>query len=380
MLVSDSGNAPNTQDPATWNMNINYAELTSSNNIGAVGYNYSIGKYEVTIGQYTAFLNSVAASDPHGLWKWEMGEDPYSAPIIRRSGSSGSYLYSVIGANSNKPISLLTWFDAARFTNWLANGQPIGPQNSSTTEDGAYALNGNNDGLVFTRNRINPNTGMRPKYWIPSDNEWYKAAYYNHYQDFDTNLVYYADRKSNAGVGNTRDEYDNYYVTHSNRKDYYNWDTYLTDVGSFSPNLWGIYDMEGNVSELIDSIAVSRWDHAGNDILWTDSMLESLESGDLDLSSLQISAIIRGASYDSNYWNPQYSKDYLYNIGSQYRDDVGFRVAGLPDVSCAPEPSQVASSLVLIAGLVGYLAVRNRLGPKLGFKPLEQALVDPKSF
>jgi hypothetical protein len=30
---------------------------------GAVNYDYQIGKYDVTIGQYTAFLNAVAATD-----------------------------------------------------------------------------------------------------------------------------------------------------------------------------------------------------------------------------------------------------------------------------------------------------------------------------
>jgi formylglycine-generating enzyme required for sulfatase activity len=33
---------------------------------GAVPYVYSISKYEITIGQYTAFLNAVAKSNPQG--------------------------------------------------------------------------------------------------------------------------------------------------------------------------------------------------------------------------------------------------------------------------------------------------------------------------
>ena len=35
---------------------------------GAVPYIYSLSRYETTIGQYTAFLNAVAKSDPHGLY------------------------------------------------------------------------------------------------------------------------------------------------------------------------------------------------------------------------------------------------------------------------------------------------------------------------
>ena len=35
---------------------------------GSVGYNYNIGKYEVTAGQYTEFLNAVARTDTYGLY------------------------------------------------------------------------------------------------------------------------------------------------------------------------------------------------------------------------------------------------------------------------------------------------------------------------
>ena len=35
---------------------------------GAVGYTYNIGKYEVTAGQYTEFLNAVAGVDTYGLY------------------------------------------------------------------------------------------------------------------------------------------------------------------------------------------------------------------------------------------------------------------------------------------------------------------------
>ena len=35
---------------------------------GAVDYNYSIGKFEVTTGQYTEFLNAVAVTDTYSLY------------------------------------------------------------------------------------------------------------------------------------------------------------------------------------------------------------------------------------------------------------------------------------------------------------------------
>ena len=56
--VGDPGNA---NDPAT--------------GYGAVGYEYRIGKYEVTLSQYAAFLNAVAATDAHDLYHPSMAAD-----------------------------------------------------------------------------------------------------------------------------------------------------------------------------------------------------------------------------------------------------------------------------------------------------------------
>ncbi len=39
---------------------------------GSVGYTYNVGKYEVTAGQYTEFLNAVARTDTYGLYNANM--------------------------------------------------------------------------------------------------------------------------------------------------------------------------------------------------------------------------------------------------------------------------------------------------------------------
>ena len=41
----------------------NVANATDTTGYGSVPYMYDIGKYEVTAGQYTAFLNAVAKTD-----------------------------------------------------------------------------------------------------------------------------------------------------------------------------------------------------------------------------------------------------------------------------------------------------------------------------
>ena len=72
---------------------------------GAVGYTYDIGKYEVTAAQYTDFLNHNASlSDPYGLYKIEMWENPFGCHIERNSGVGG-YTYTVATEWANRPVS-----------------------------------------------------------------------------------------------------------------------------------------------------------------------------------------------------------------------------------------------------------------------------------
>lgn len=108
--------------------------------------------------------------------------DLNSAGILQ-SGVEGSYTYSVTnngGDSANRPITYVSWFDAARFANWMANGQPVGAASDSTTEDGAYTLVlGVYNGIAPSKNPINPNTGTAPDFYIPSEDEWYKAAFHS---------------------------------------------------------------------------------------------------------------------------------------------------------------------------------------------------------
>jgi formylglycine-generating enzyme required for sulfatase activity len=150
----------------------NPADTPSSNCYGAgcgsVGYGYFISKYEVTNAQYAEFLNAKAASDPLGLYNTGMNS---GGGGITRSGASGSYVYGVTAGYADKPVRNVSFIDAARFANWLDNGQ-----GSGDTETGAYTLLGGtatptNAGTV-TRNALATT-------FLPSENEWYKAAFHS---------------------------------------------------------------------------------------------------------------------------------------------------------------------------------------------------------
>ena len=135
---------------------------------GAVDHTYRIGRYEVTNAEYAEFLNAVATTDAHALYNTDMAWGYDGIGGITRSGSPGSYSYSVRPGRENRPVNYVSWYDALRFANWLHNGQLPGAQDASTTEDGAYDLL---LGLSVTRK---PGALV----WLPSEDEWYKAAYY----------------------------------------------------------------------------------------------------------------------------------------------------------------------------------------------------------
>ena len=142
---------------------------------GAVGYAYQIGTYEVTNAQYAEFLNAKASSDPLGLYSTNMG-DPSIGPSgnyggITRSGSDGSYTYSVIAGRGDMPVNWVTFFDTLRFTNWMNNGQANGD-----TETGAYTLLG---GTATPSNGDTVARNAGATIVLTSEDEWYKAAYYN---------------------------------------------------------------------------------------------------------------------------------------------------------------------------------------------------------
>ena len=282
----DVGNPGNTADTAT--------------TYGAVSYAYKIGKYEITLAQYAAFLNAVAKTDIYGLYITSMATDLNVAGITR-SGSSGSYTYTVFGSG-NRPVTYVSWFEASRFTNWLANGQPTGAQGNTTTENGTYTLNGATSGVNFTKNATNPNTSAAPTYWIPSEDEWYKAAYYDPTKGGSNYWLYPTKSDTapgNNGLGTNRANYNNgvYSVTQSAINS--GSQNYLTDAGAFginSASYYGTNDQGGNAMELNDTVIGSKRGLRGGYWVSNSSGLQSLARLDNDTNAKSQSVGFRVAA------------------------------------------------------------------------------------
>ena len=126
---------------------------------GSVSYEYEISKFKVTNADYAAFLNAKAKSDPHNLMVSGGGE-------IIREGEDGSYTYTVLEGRENRPVLFVAAVDAMRMANWLSND---GTEDSDT-ETGSYTFTGYDN--VSKRN-------ANADYFLPNDDEWYKAAYYD---------------------------------------------------------------------------------------------------------------------------------------------------------------------------------------------------------
>ena len=325
------GNPGNANDPATGNL------------YGRVAYDYQIGKYDVTIGQYADFLNAVAKTDTYSLYNAGIGTDQNSRGISR-TGVSGSYSYSVIGPDGvvkrqsgpNRPITFESWFDSARFANWLANGQPTGAQTNTTTENGAYNLANWTSGTAPAKNVTNPNTSAAPTFFIPNENEWYKAAYYSPVLNSGSGGYYTYATQSNATPGNVIGSGTNqanfatggvYSVTQS--ASYSASQNYLTDVGAFtnSASFYGTFDQSGNVYQ------------------WND--LDGLAGSSRGLG---------GGSWGLINQFDVSSSNHPPNDPSFVTADIGFRLAAPVAV---PEPS---TCVMALAGLAcgGYLRFRRR--------------------
>jgi len=227
---------------------------------GGVAYSYNIGKFETTTGQYTAFLNAVAATDTYGLYNTNMGTPVYSYGCnIHQTGSSGSYTYTVgngtptdVANWANRPVNYVSWGDSARFANWLHNGQPAGAQGLSTTEDGAYFLNGatSDAALLAVTRKANW------QWAITSEDEWYKAAY--HKNDGVTGNYWAYPTGTNAVPNNGNPGGDT-----GNSANFFDYSDYTigspywrTNVGFFgqSDSPYGTFDQGGNVWEWNEAI------------------------------------------------------------------------------------------------------------------------------
>jgi formylglycine-generating enzyme required for sulfatase activity len=276
----------------------------------------------VTIGNAGNAADTTGAPNPagavgyeYGLGKFEVSED-----MITKFNASQSLQITKNTRGTAKPATSVSWNEAARFVNWL---------NTSTGNQAAYK---------FTSGGVNVNIALwtsgdagydvnnkyrnsLAKYVLPSFNEWYKAAYYN-----PTNSTYYnyangSDTAPTAVASGTTAGTAVY------NQSFGQGPADVNQAGGLSP--YGVMGLGGNVYE------------------WEES------SVDLANSSGSSSRGIRGG-YWSNSSSILSSSSRSNLDPSNENNLIGFRVASLPSSAAAvPEPSMmVIGTLFGIGGLM----------------------------
>jgi len=277
---------------------------------GAVATSFQIMKYELTNSQYTDFLNSVDAggTNPNSVYNASMGSDPRGGIFFTSGAASGSK-YAVRSNMGDKPVNYVSWFDAARVSNWYQNGAT----GTSSTETGAYTLSGTSTA---------PAVNSGATFYVPTEDQWYKAAYF---KGGSTNAGYwhYAMQSDSIptavtagynGVGSagSTGNFANYNSSASWNGQTGNVTTVGTNGGA---SAYGAFDMSGNLRE---------W----NDLTGAPGSFRGLRGG---------------------YWNfyAGLSSSYSYSTApSDENNSVGFRLASPVAV---PEPSTWVMGLAGLA-------------------------------
>ena len=191
----------------------NAADTGGTIGCGAVGYDYRIGKYEVTNAQWNAF--TAMAGTP--------------------TGTDSGYSYSTYYTGNDQPTTGVSWYEALQFCNYLTSGDK---------SKGVYQFSGNNSnpGGFLSIDRDLAQLTYETIYVLPTEDEWYKAAYY---------------KPDGSGYS----LYANGLSTVPSADNGWNWEggAYNTpwDVGTGSEEQNGTFDMMGNLNEWNELIADS---------------------------------------------------------------------------------------------------------------------------
>ena len=253
-------------------------------------------------------------SSPYGAvsYDYRMSITEISASMLSTAGlPSGSW-------SGDQPATI-NWFQAASFANWL---------NTSTGHQPAYRLNAGLTALTLWSSADAWQAGgenlYRHKdanYFLPSEDEWYKAAYHQN-------------------NGATADYWD--YATASN--------SVPTATASGVGAGTAVYH-RGSLSTPSDvqsgggESSYGTIGQGGNVWEWTESANDGANDSASEYRAL------RGGFWNSNESNLR-SSSRNYNAPSVIDYSVGFRVASVP------EPSALA---ILLVGLLALIGRRNRL-------------------
>lgn len=270
-------------------------EADAETGFGAVSNNFQIGTHQITAAQYAVFLNAISQTENrYGLYDERMTSDPDVACITYNPTEVPHY--KPMPGREDLPITYVDLFCAVRFCNWMSHGCPLldlsaltPKEISAITETGAYTIYDDQDSQGTLTQLIEETAN--PPFFIPNEDQWYKAAYYHH--DTGPIITYdpedpipsvqnqpsfkywnYPTQSMDAPLNSPPEFADDVVANYFNHEvsswwgpdyttdtwsywnsSYLHSGAYLTPVGTFSysPGPYGTFDMAGNVNEWIFS-------------------------------------------------------------------------------------------------------------------------------
>lgn len=186
----------------------NAGNAADSTGYGAVGYDYRIGKLEVTADQFAA---SGVGSGNETEW-----------------------------GGGSMPVAKVSWHEAARYANWLTSGD---------ANSGAYMIGAGNKVTAIDRAAAVATYGT--VYVLPTEDEWYKAAYFT-----GSGYSLYANGTATVPVAEVDAVYDRDKTT----------GPWTADSGTVEQN--GTFNMMGNVWEQLESAFDGNLDSIGEDMAY----------------------------------------------------------------------------------------------------------------
>ena len=251
-------------------------------------------------------------------YDYRAGVNEISQDAITKATASGMANVTAGPWSGSQPAANIDWYEAAAFVNFLNTNSGKTAAYDLTFSSGSWSMALWSSEQAWTAGGTNLYRNKDAYYFLPSENEWYKAAYYN---PAGSNYFLYPTASSSiptavvSGTSAGTAVYNGGAVTNP---------AAVTLAGGLSP--YGTMGQGGNVWE------------------WNESALDGTNS------SASEPRVIRGGNWGSSQNNLRSS--------FQYSDDplqqgvyLGFRVASVP------EPSTYA--LLLMAG-AGWLLWRRR--------------------
>ena len=241
---------------------------------------YYLGKYEVTNRLFAMFLNDVNKRDVNRELWFTINEKEH----CYISGDIGDY--RVKSGYEDHPVACVSWHGATEFVEWVSE-----------------------------------KTGFN--YRLPTEAEWEYAA-----RAGTQTVAFWGDDLDHAcGYANFADKASGYQAgeaapcAEAVRPDW------TAEVGSYRPNLWGLYDMAGNAQEMVQDCWSPGYDitpRDGSPMRQSGCQLFSARGGDYEM--LHVS--MRASERLTFGYDPQLDMVQGPNEALDIRSNVvGFRVA-----------------------------------------------------